>query len=135
MIDKNAARKLNVYTLVLKDESYKRYSMRYDAVVLYTNKHDTKMSQFHLPSEPPTNSARGWSVAVARASSRPSRTPVRRRMVRVPPELPPRLLYSPEPSGYDYDSDSEANDNPEVKDVKEAEDKYPWLVGYTEPNE
>ena len=58
-------------------------------------------------------------------------------MVRLPPDLPPVLPNVAEPDGYDYDDDFEANDDPEVKDVEEAEeeDEYPWLDGYTDPDE
>jgi hypothetical protein len=131
-INKTAARDLNVFTLVLKDEPRKRYGMRYDAVVLYADEHDEKTCEFHLPSDPPADPARDRSVAVAC----PSRTPVRRRMVRLPPDLPPLLPHVAEPDGYDYDDDSEADDDPKVEDVEEAEeeDEDPWLVRYTDPD-
>ena len=132
-INKKAVRNLNVFTLVLKEEPRKRYGIRYDAVVLYANEHDKKPCKFHLPLEPPADPARDRSVVVACSS----RTPVRRRMVCLPPDLPPILSHVAEPDGYDYDDDFEANDDPEVKDVEEAEeeDEYPWLDGYTDPDE
>ena len=86
-INKTAARDLNVFTLVLKDKSRKRYGMRYDTIVLYADKHDEKTCKFHLPLDPSADPARDRSVAFAHSS----RTPVRRHMVRLPPDLPPLL--------------------------------------------
>ena len=53
---------------------------------------------------------------------------------RVPADLSPLFPPDPESAGYDYDYDSEADDNPEVKDVDEADDNSPWFVGYTNPD-
>ena len=46
-------------------------------------------------------------------------------MVRVPPDLPPILPREPEPDEYDYNYDSEAGNDLEVKNVEEAEDEDP----------
>ena len=114
--------------------------MRYDTVVLYSNKYNEKTCKFYLLLEPPVNSAREQSVTVARASSCRvlSYTHVRPRCHAVPADLPLLGPCDPPSTRYNYGDNSDADNNSDAKDVEDIakdDDGNPWLVSYTDPDD
>ena len=81
------ARKLNCFTLVLKDKPGKQYGMRYNVVLFYSDKNGKTTSVDHLPSGVPAYPAREPSVTVPCVHNG-SHTPIVQRRCTVP--LPPQ---------------------------------------------
>ena len=125
------ARELNIFVLVLKDEPGKRYGMRYDAVLLYSDENDETTSRFHLPSDPPADPAQERSVTVTvprvgvRVGSR-----ARRRERRRP--MPPLVAHTERDNVDDSSSDEETV---EVELLGDDDSDDEWLVEYTDPDD